>query len=73
MFHDSESNRTSEPALGNATLHDLDLTGQLASSGRCWWPGSIAPAPSSSWTTPQSPPKIDQTTMLRIILPLKKK
>jgi len=70
MFHDSESSLVSERTLANDPLHDLDLTGQLALKrpmlvARIDRPGSRlvldAPAPV---------PKIDQLTMVRIILPL---
>ncbi len=72
MFRDSETNRGGAAPLGNATLHDMDLTGQLALDrpmlvGRIKRPGAqlvLENAPST--------PKIDQTTMIRVILPLKK-
>src|SRR5262249_43830146 len=70
MFHDSESQVGTARALSNEALHDLDLTGQLALSrpmlvARVRRPGSrllLDNAP--------SPPKVDQTTLLRVILPL---
>src|SRR5205823_404219 len=72
LFHDSESTLASERVLSSDPLHDVDLTGQLALQrpmlvARINRPGSrlvIEGAPSS--------PSIDQTTLLRIILPLKK-
>jgi hypothetical protein len=72
MFHDSESTLATEHVLANDPLHDLDLTGQLALKrpmlvARIDRPGSRlvldAPAPA---------PKIDQLTVVRIILPLKR-
>ena len=70
MFHDSESHVGNERALANDALHDLDLTGQLALPrpmlvARVGRPGSrliLDNAP--------SPPKVDQTTLVRVILPL---
>ncbi len=72
MFHGSESTRTSEQSLGNVALHDLDLSGQLALDrpmlvGRVKQPGAQLVLENSP-----SPPRVDQTTMLRIILPLKR-
>jgi hypothetical protein len=72
MFHDSESSRSSVQSLGNSTLHDLDLTGQLDLDrpmlvARIKRPGAQLVLENAS-----SPPIIDQTTMLRIILPLQK-
>jgi hypothetical protein len=72
MFHDSESTLATERVLSNDPLRDLDLTGQLALKrpmlvARIGRPGArlvIENAPSS--------PKVDQTTLVRIILPLKK-
>jgi hypothetical protein len=70
MFHDSESQVGNERALANNALNPLDLTGQLALSrpmlvARVQRPGSrliLDNAP--------SPPKVDQATLLRVILPL---
>jgi hypothetical protein len=71
MFHDSEKTASAEAAMASGPLHDLDLTGQLALDrpmlvARVDRPGTrlvLGHAP--------SPPRIDQTTMLRVILPLK--
>ncbi len=70
MFHDSAATATSEARLASNTLSGLDLTGQLALDrpmlvGRIDRPASrlvLRHAPST--------PKVDQTTMLRVILPL---
>jgi hypothetical protein len=71
MFHNSESNLPTDRTLANDPLHELDLTGQLALKrpmlvARIDRPGARlvldGPAPS---------PKIDQSTMVRVILPLK--
>ncbi len=72
MFHDSESTVGSDQVLGSEPLRSMDLTGQLALQrpmlvGRVKRPGcrlALENAP--------SPPKVDQTTLVRIILPLKK-
>ncbi|MFO0893045.1 MAG: hypothetical protein U0790_28400 [Isosphaeraceae bacterium] len=72
MFHDSESARGTVQTLSNVLLRDLDLTGQLALDrprlvGRVSRPGAqvvLQNAPSV--------PKVDQTTMLRIVLPLQR-
>jgi hypothetical protein len=72
MFHDSETTRGTDQALGNAPFHDLDLTGQLALD-RPMLVGKISrPGCQLSLQNAPSPPKIDQTTMLRIILPLQR-
>jgi hypothetical protein len=73
MFHDSQSSISSERTLANDPLGDLDLTGQLALSrpmlvARIKRPGAqliIDNAPST--------PKIEQLTLVRIILPLNTK
>ena len=72
MFHDSETTLSSDRILANEPLHDLDLTGQLALKrpmlvARVKRTGAQLVLDSAA-----SPPKIDQLTMVRIILPLKK-
>ena len=72
MFHDGGTTATSETPLASNTLNGLDLTGQLALDrpmlvGRIDRPASrlvLEHAPST--------PKVDETTMLRVILPLGK-
>ncbi|MDR3620066.1 MAG: hypothetical protein P4L85_12005 [Paludisphaera borealis] len=71
MFHDSEGSRTNERALGNSTLHDLDLTGQLALQRPMLVARIKRPAARLALENAPSEPKVDQTTVLRIILPLK--
>jgi hypothetical protein len=73
MFHGSESTRTNEPTLGNATLQDLDLSGQLALDRPMLAARIDRPGAQLVLENAPSPPKIDQTTLLRVILPLKKK
>ncbi len=70
MFHDSETQIGNERPLSNDTLSDLDLTGQLVLPrpmlvARVDRPGSrliLDDAPSA--------PKVERTTVLRVILPL---
>jgi hypothetical protein len=70
MFHESEASRTNERALGNATLHDLDLSGQLALQRPMLVARVDRPAARLALENAPSEPKVDQTTMLRVILPL---
>jgi hypothetical protein len=72
MFHDSESTLATERVLTNDPLRDLDLTGQLALKrpmlvGRINRPGSRLVL-----DTHAPAPKIDQLTVVRVILPLKR-
>jgi hypothetical protein len=70
MFHNSEDSRGDE-ALGNATLHDLDLTGQLALQRPMLVARIDRPAARLALENAPGEPKVsDQTTVLRIILPL---
>ena len=72
MFHDSEIAPTNERVLGNGPLHRIDLSGQLtlerpmvvARINRTGARLVLEKAP--------SPPKIDQLTLVRLILPIKK-
>jgi hypothetical protein len=70
MFHDSQSTRGTETALGNSALHDLDLTGQLSLDRPMLVARINRPGAQLVLENTPSPPKIDQTTMLRVILPL---
>jgi hypothetical protein len=72
MFRDRESNRAGEAPLGNATLHDLDLTGQLDLERPMLVARIKRPGAQLMLENAPSPPRIDQTTMLRIILPLRR-
>jgi hypothetical protein len=69
MFHDSESTQAGGRSLGNAALHDLDLTGQLALDRPMLVAAIKRPGAQLMLAGAPSPPKIDQTTMLRVILP----
>ena len=73
MFHDSETTPANERVLSNGPLHEVDsdrATG--AGSPDAGRPDQSNLEPDSSWKMPPSPPKIDQLTLVRIILPLKK-
>ena len=71
MFHDSDA--SGQETVPSRTHHELDLTGQLAArpadAGRR---RSTGPGPSSSSATPPARPGPTRTTVLRVILPLKK-
>ena len=70
MFHDSQSTLSSERALANDPLHELDLSGQLALQRPMLVAHDQPPAAARlAWTTSVGPPKIEQLTMVRIILP----
>ncbi len=72
MFHNSETGRSSEQSLSNVSLHDLDLSAQLALD-RPMLVGLVKrPGAQLILENMPGPPKIDQTTMMRIILPLKR-
>lgn len=73
MFHESESNRTTEQGLGNAPLHELDLSGQLALDRPMLVARVDRPGAQLVLRNAPSAPKIEQTTMLRVILPLNRK
>ena len=72
MFHGSESTRGSEQSLSNVALHDLDLTAQLALDRPMLVAKIKRPGAQLVLENPPSPPRIDQTTMIRIILALKR-
>jgi hypothetical protein len=71
MFHDSESALASEHFLANGPLHDLDFTGQLALERPMLVARIKRPGARLALDNVPSPPKIDQLTLVRIILPLK--
>jgi hypothetical protein len=72
MFHDSESTLSSERVLANDPLHALDLTGQLALRRPMLVARIDRPGATLVLSNAPSPPKIDQTTLVRLILPLMK-
>jgi hypothetical protein len=72
MFHDSESTLASDRVLSNDPLHDVDLSGQLALERPMLAARIKRPGSRLVLEDPPSPPKVDQTTMIRIILPLRK-
>ncbi len=73
MFHDSESTLSSERSLANDTLGSLDLTGQLALERPMLVARINRPGARLALDNVTTPPKIDQVTIVRIILPLNKK
>jgi hypothetical protein len=70
MFHDSESTLASEHVLANDPLHDLDLTGQLALKRPMLVARINRPGARLVLDAPAPAPKIDQLTVVRVILPL---
>jgi hypothetical protein len=73
MFHDSQSTLSSERALANDPLHDLDLSGQLALQRPMLVARINRAGARLALDNAPSAPKIEQLTLVRIILPLKKK
>jgi hypothetical protein len=73
MFHDSESTLTSERTLANNPLNGLDLTGQLALQRPMLVARIKRAGARLEMDNVPSAPKIDQLTLVRIILPLNKK
>jgi hypothetical protein len=72
MFHDSESAVSAERALSNDPLHGLDLSGQLALKRPMLVARVNRTGARLELDNEPSPPKIDQLTLVRLILPLKK-
>ena len=70
MFHDSRSATTGEAVLSSNPLHYLDLSGQLA-LGRPMLVARVE-RPASRLVLGNAPsgPKVDEVTMLRVILPV---
>jgi hypothetical protein len=70
MFHDSESTVATDQVLANEPLHELDLTGQLALRRPMLVARIDRPGARLVLDGPALKPKIDQSTILRVILPL---
>ncbi|WP_205679076.1 hypothetical protein [Aquisphaera insulae] len=70
MFHESESGHANGVHLGNALLNELDLTGQLALDRPMLVARIKRPGAQVALENVPNRPRIDQTTLLRIILPL---
>jgi hypothetical protein len=70
MFHDSGATATQENSVASIPLHSLDLTGQLALDRPMLF--ARIKRPLSRLVLGHAPraPRIDRTTLLRIILPL---
>lgn len=72
MFHDSQGSTTAEQTMASDTLHYLDLTGQLGLDRPMLVGRTDRPAVRLRLGNAPAPPRVDQTTMLRVILPLGK-
>jgi len=72
MFHDSQGATAADRPLENNPLHGLDLTGQLALDRPMLVAQINRPAARLVLENAPSPPKVEQTTMIRVILPLGK-
>jgi hypothetical protein len=70
MFHDSESSAAGDRALSNDPLHDVDLSGQLSLRRPMLVARVKRPGARLVLDNAPSPAKVDETTMVRIILPL---
>jgi hypothetical protein len=70
MFHDSISQIGNDRALANDAMPELDLTGQLALSRPMLVARVPRPASRLILDNAPSPPKVDQATVLRVLLPL---
>ncbi len=73
MFHDSGYSANLRTTVASVTLHDIDLTGQLALERPMLVAQIKPPASRLVLAGAPRPPRIDRTTMLRVILPLKVK
>jgi hypothetical protein len=72
MFHDSGATATRENPVASIPLHYLDLTGQLALDRPMLFAQVDRPATRLELGRAPRPPRIERTTVLRVILPLKK-
>ena len=72
MFHESESSVASEQTMENHPSQYLDLTGQLALKRPMLVARVKRPASRLVLNKVPSPPKIEELTLVRIILPLMK-
>jgi hypothetical protein len=72
MFHDSESSTPGEQVFANDPLNAVDLSGQLALERPMLVARINRVGAQLALENEPSPPKIDQVTLVRIILPLTK-
>lgn len=70
MFHDSQSGTSGDRPLASEPLGYLDLTGQLALDRPMLVARIDRPAAKLLLGNAPVPPKVEQTTLLRVILPL---
>ena len=73
MFHDSQGTTTNERPLSSNPLRFLDLTGHLALDRPMLLGHVDRPAAQLVLGHAPVPPKVEQTTMVRVILPLGKR
>ncbi len=72
MFHEAEFRRAGKDhPLGNSVLRDLDMTGQLALGRPMLVARTDRPGARVAIGNAPNRPEIEQTTVLRVILPLK--
>jgi hypothetical protein len=72
MFHDSQATAGGDRPMASNPLHYLDLTGQLALNRPMLVARVDRPAATLVLENAPTPPKVEQTTMIRVILPLGK-
>ena len=72
MFHDSESIIGNDQVLSNEPLRNVDMTGQLALQRPMLVARVKRPGSRLALDNAPSTPKVNQTTLVRITLPLKK-
>jgi hypothetical protein len=70
MFHDSQGSSQTDRVMASSPLHYLDLSGQLALERPMLVARLDRPAARLMLGNAPAPPKVDQTTMLRVVLPL---
>jgi hypothetical protein len=71
MFHDSATAVASEAPIASEVLYGLDLTGLLQLDRPMLVARIKRPASRLVLENAPSPPQVDQTTLLRVVLPLK--
>jgi hypothetical protein len=71
MFHEAATTATAEVPVASNALHDLDLTGLLRLDRPMLVARIDRPSSRLVLDNAPSPPKVEQTTLLRVILPLK--
>jgi hypothetical protein len=72
MFHESEVAPANERVLGNGPLHHIDLSGQLSLQRPMLVAGIDRTGTRLVLENNSTPPKTEQLTLVRLILPLKR-